>query len=627
MEYSVFYHFLVVLIRTITSGGSHYLSFSFYGKTIQGYIKVVVLVAAIYCAYTVFRKIISSIPSIHWCMDCFLSLFSTTLIIMESMYIVLIGWPIMGHVVFIGGIAGLISIVYAVISIKNGCVTKSNSDKPTNKDYLFVLLPLLLFAVLFILVGPTEMIAYNRADFIFSYSDAILHLIAGCLIMGLPAVILVTNNCCLRTRNIYISIVSIYDILAYVQSLFLNGNLQHIDGGIQSWTRGENTVNILIICVLVVGLFLFRVLNKYGKKVLMGFVIYILAIQLFTGIYILITTDVMHSPKKQLVEDGALTLSTDNNVVVFILDAYDVQMLKAVTDNDPEYLNPLHDFVYYDNMSSRYTATDGSLPYLLTGADISDPDVEKDQDIWYENSTFLSDIKAAGYDIRILTDLSYVKKLPQGTIDNLTENTYCRLDMEKTIALFIRCMKYKSMPYIVKPLYRYEAYDITNTVVDTDIYVFGTDAAFDYGIESNGTSYDSEKKTFRIYHLYGAHSPYYLTEDAKVDYNSTPIAQWRGSLKIVYDYIEALKNAGIYDNTTLIIMADHGFNNTQRKSVAEAGIEFDESRSNPIFIIKKAGDSRDSLLIDDKEVTHDVFFDTIRESMGMPDNYYGSIWD
>ena len=36
MEYAVFYHFLVVLIRTITSGGSDYLSFSFYGKTAQG---------------------------------------------------------------------------------------------------------------------------------------------------------------------------------------------------------------------------------------------------------------------------------------------------------------------------------------------------------------------------------------------------------------------------------------------------------------------------------------------------------------------------------------------------------------------------------------------------------------
>ena len=105
------------------------------------------------------------------------------------------------------------------------------------------------------------------------------------------------------------------------------------------------------------------------------------------------------------------------------------------------------------------------------------------------------------------------------------------------------------------------------------------------------------------------------------------MSQWKGSLKLVYDYIGALKTAGIYDNTTLIIMADHGFNNTQRISVREEGIEFDETRSNPIFFIKKKGMSGTELKTDDRTTSHDRFFDTIYESMDIPLQYYGTVFE
>ena len=45
---------------------------------------------------------------------------------------------------------------------------------------------------------------------------------------------------------------------------------------------------------------------------------------------------------------------------------------------------------------------------------------------------------------------------------------------------------------------------------------------------TDGLTVDEEVPgMMHIYHLYGAHSPYYLTEDATLDYNTNPIAQWK----------------------------------------------------------------------------------------------------
>ena len=52
---------------------------------------------------------------------------------------------------------------------------------------------------------------------------------------------------------------------------------------------------------------------------------------------------------------------------------------------------------------------------------------------------------------------------------------------------------------------------------------------------TDGLTVDEEVPgMMHIYHLYGAHSPYYLTEDATLDYNTNPIAQWKGCFVLPY---------------------------------------------------------------------------------------------
>ncbi|MCR5398546.1 MAG: sulfatase-like hydrolase/transferase [Lachnospiraceae bacterium] len=622
--YAVLYHYLIVLVRTVTSDGSNFLSFSFNGKTLMGYGKAAVIPVATYIFIFVARKIEDKRGKDKNLVASLLAPFSAIQIALEVLYVIFIQWPTMRQISLMGIATLLLLILYYVIKGKRSEGTISKTDK---RDRIIITVSLLLYSALYVLVGPTELMAYNRSDFIFSYKDAIVYLIFGTLMIAVPASVIIPKYLGNKVTKLFSLVVSLYCILSLIQAFFLNGKMNIIDGGTQEWDEAKTVINVVIwLVVFLVGVIILLKKGKNGN-IIKWISIYILAIQTVTLIYVLLTTGVMKGSARQLTEDGCLTLSKENNVVVFVLDAYDVQMLKHVTDDDPDYLAPLHDFTYYDNMVSRYTATDGSLPYLLTGANLEDHDIEQDQNLWYENTHFLKDIMNAGYDIRILTDKCYVEPLSDDVVTNFSDDNYCILDMDKTLALFTKCMRYKNMPFLLKPRYKYEAYDITNVVTDTNIYVFGTDADFDDKIFDKGIDTDCQNEAFRIYHLYGAHSPYYLTEDAELDYGSNAMAQWRGSIKIVYDYMDALKEAGIYDKTTLIIMADHGFNDTQRKSVAAEGLAFDESKTNPIFFIKRAGETKEQLTIDSRATSHDVFFDTIRECMGLEREYYGSVWE
>lgn len=633
--YAIIYYCVTVFARVIFSNSSDYLSFSFLNKGSRAYIKAMTLMLMAYFVLVIMRILIARMNAIsERSFSLYIARFATMMFLIETMYIVLLGWPNMFRVLCMALISVCMTASWCIYEryrrrkgedCSEECV-ENNIKKAERSKYLCIAIPLFLHILLYVIVGPTELMLYNSGDFVFNYRTALPNLIYGMLLIFIPTVILLPIVLPNKICKAYSCITMAFCLMSYLQSILLNGKMGLVDGGRQKWDMRESLVN-MVIWIAIVSLILLICRKEKIYRLLLGLSLYIIAIQLITGIFIVIKEDGFHSTTRQLTEDEVLTLSDKNNTVVFILDAYDVQMLQYVIDDDPGYLEPLHDFTYYDNMSSRYTATDGSLPYLLTGANIDNPEIEKDQSRWYADSHFLSDIKNSGYDIRILTENKYVEQIDEGLIDNYSTENYCRLDAEKELELFTRCMRYKSLPFLLKPYYRYEEYDITNIITDTNVYVFGTDADFDDKINEYGIQPSDSEGSFRIYHLYGAHSPYYLTEDAKLDYNSTPLAQWKGSLKIVYDYISALKEAGLYDDTTLIIMADHGLNNTQRNSVKAAGLSIDEDKTNPIFLIKKAGDRSEQLRINHYPTSHDMFFDTIRESMNLSPAYYGTVWN
>ncbi len=69
---------------------------------------------------------------------------------------------------------------------------------------------------------------------------------------------------------------------------------------------------------------------------------------------------------------------------------------------------------------------------------------------------------------------------------------------------------------------------------------------------------DKKKKVFRLYHLYGDHEPYTMSSKAERVDKSSCEEQTAGTIHIVDKMLDDMKEKGIYDDSTIIIVADHG---------------------------------------------------------------------
>lgn len=616
-QFYLIYYFVICFFRTIVGNGNQYLGTSFVDKNSRAYIKAGILSFAVLFLLILFLKVVKD--SGHMYVGMTVGIFAMLCLL----YTVLVDLPRMKVTVILGFVSLFIGALFTW-NDRAKRIVQTSKDNSSRNRYIEIGAPIAFFCSLFLLTGPLELFAYNRNDFVFNLNDFLPYMLIYAFFMVVFSVVLLSEYVPERLANFTRISIFIYCVCSYIQQMFLNGDMNEMEGNAQHWSLNVVVVNTVLWGILIVlGVILCR--TKKKNQIITYVSAFIAGVQIITFITILLTGNVIGNRNQQLVETDNYVLSPNENLVVFILDAYDTQMLDKVLEDDSSYLEPLHDFTYYTNMTSRYAATDGSMPYLLTGRIAEEEETYMDI---YNKSTFLKDIKEYGYDINVLTAAYYIEPFEAGIVDNITEDYFCTLDFEKTVSQMTKCVRYRSAPFIVKPYYYYENYHLTNIIYDTDVYLFGTDADFYAEMYEKGIDVDSNvEHQMQVYHLYGAHAPYYLTEDAQLNYESNPIAQWKGSLRIVYDYIEKLKEQGLYDSTSIIIMADHGLNRSQRVAMDEWNISVSD-KSNPIFFVKKCEQKQEQLVINDTEVSHDDFFGTVIKLIDEENDRNGTaVWE
>ena len=86
-------------------------------------------------------------------------------------------------------------------------------------------------------------------------------------------------------------------------------------------------------------------------------------------------------------------------------------------------------------------------------------------------------------------------------------------------------------------------------------------------------------------HITGAHTPFrldrYVEESEEADYTSSVEA----SFTILLRYLDVLREAGFYDNSAIVLLADHGTNDSPEIDTADP-----TGRQNPILFIKGIGE-------------------------------------
>jgi hypothetical protein len=516
-------------------------------------------------------------------------------------------------------------IISAVISFvyKKAFVFYTTSEYKTG---IINMLPLIIGVILTNgLFLPNELYLGNSAEFTGTYGSFIAILLITsvfitALIILLELLIMPKGLGCFINR-----ILAGLAIVGYIQNVFLNGKLDSLDGDIQEWSLWTKIINVLV-WLLILGSVLFA---GYVKKSLLKAVkvicIYIVLIQLVSGLYLFATTDVDNEKiQMALTNEGSLDVADGKNVIVFVMDRFDSSWMQALCDENMEFFEPLSDFTFYNNATSEFANTGTGIPYLLTGADwIDGNDSSVDYVKYaYNNSDLLKSLKYKGFDLGIYTEVSFVCDDLYGEISNFGDDIEVKYNIINTCYTMWKTSLYKTVPFGFKNLFVYYSDDINEIVENENVWNTENDYPFCESVFKEGLQLSNEyESAFRFYHMHGAHEPYTLSEDLKFDSTSRGITlngQIKGCFNIIFEYLAQLKELGIYDEATIIITADHG--QQLDFQVADSRPNF---ASSPVIIIKRAGSQGDVMQISSAPVTQDEMIATLAQEAGIDYYKYG----
>ena len=92
-----------------------------------------------------------------------------------------------------------------------------------------------------------------------------------------------------------------------------------------------------------------------------------------------------------------------------------------------------------------------------------------------------------------------------------------------------------------------------------------------------------EGKCFRYYHLQGGHVPFLYDADLNTVGDSSYTETLEANIRVIGQFLDKLKQSDLYDNSVIIVMADHGFDPQNEVSAYD--------RQNPLFLVKGVGES------------------------------------
>ena len=395
-------------------------------------------------------------------------------------------------------------------------------------------------------------------------------------------------------KIIYLSVLFGVTLGIFLQSYIIGLDYGTFDGHEIEWNNftGLGIVNTFFwITCLLIGLISFRKLNFEENKIKKLVKPVSFCLVLIQCIVLLITAVKNPIQKKIIYDDNrARILTTKNiykvsakdNIIVFLIDAFDNEVFEEIRQKNPQAIDVFKDFTYYPDTISSFGFTIYSLPEILTGR-LFDPTLKKYPDYlteaWRDNPYYEA-LNNHNYSVSLYTSGDYVDKVTPA--DNLVTE---KVVVDKNVAdQFSNLVKFRIVPHYLKKLFYQYDLNMQGSVVVNNVRPYQLDDRGFYINLRNGLELITNENCFRFYHLQGVHYPWILDENVKIVKDGEKGSAYKaalGSLKIVQEYIAQMKRLHIYDNATIVLLADHGYSNTFGRC--------------PIFLVKQPFESNDSL--------------------------------
>lgn len=459
---------------------------------------------------------------------------------------------------------------------------------------------------------PCDSFINNNSEYKFSLQSFIF-----CELLYVIVLSLICTVICSLLKEKLFCIVSAAmagtELSMYIQCLFLNKNLGRIDGAAVNWDDYSvysiitSSAFILIIITFLVLKFKYKnFYNKFLDKIPP----IILSVQFLSVVIIAVSGSSNLYKVSTYLSDGTdqYTVSSEKNVIMFILDATDNAYFSELLENKPEVFDNFNDFTMYTNTCSVYDSTRASVTQMLTGMELKS---ELTASEWFDEAwssekanTFFERFHRNNYMINgyyaVYNDLKY----GAGKFDNYylaaeeDVSANIEIDTESILRNFRELSMYRILPAVLKKYVDYEHINFEYCVKSQNDAIYFNDQ-YEQNLELKMSQDDSNYLI--VEHLNGTHTP--CTDFIK---------ETEHLLSIISEYISQLKSMNLYNEAAIIITSDHGQHNSENSLVA----------STPILMVKKSGASNQKMIFSDAPVYHEDMQATLLDCAGLYDEEY-----
>jgi hypothetical protein len=247
--------------------------------------------------------------------------------------------------------------------------------------------------------------------------------------------------------------------------------------------------------------------------------------------------------------------SRQKNIVVFIVDSLQNDVMADVMAENPALQKKVDGFKAYSDVTAMYNSTHLALPGLFLGEYFKNggpvrPYYEK---AFLSADSMLKMAEAAGYEV------SFESFAPLRVIGS---DSGARRHNGDSYWNVFRSL-YQLSAFVLTPQYLKQDLLVRTHMLQSNPYL-GMNREFVRRVQTRLTV-DSAKPSFHVYHVPGVHAPFVI-EDGGENGNRRMLGWSYPEYKLfsrlvlaeLLDIFDAFKMAGVYDNTAIFLLGDHG---------------------------------------------------------------------
>ena len=351
------------------------------------------------------------------------------------------------------------------------------------------------------------------------------------------------------------------------------------------------------------------------------------------------------------------------NVVLIVADMFSGGYMERILEECSEYKDKLSGFTWHRNMLAAATETATSMPSIFAGEEylplaMNNMPGSGDEKVNKAADTLFRQAEKQGYKVSVVGGSSaYLGGATlEGTANSELEPYQQYWEKVRDIKsdsarkvnqghLLTMLTIFQGAPYFLKPvIYNDGGWLIFSRVAlfwYVRSHVFSEYSFLDLLPEISNSR--SRQDTFKYFHSCFTHIPYGIGENGNmVDFNSQYPDEVHKSfifgesayysakkfIALMVAYTDWLKSAGLYDNTTIIIVSDHGNDYSDNNPLAPEGIESalprdTFNRLNSLFLVKPAG-AAGAIRMDDTFASNGDINAALQKALGLESSYTGS---